>query len=78
MACDGRTDPARADISFVVNDPERGNVAMKFYDRISIEDVVLHFVERELFKQVGGNDPGDDLNQNFKDFLVRENYLEVL
>jgi hypothetical protein len=78
MACDGREDPARAEVAFVINDSERGNVKMQFYDRISIDDVTVHIIERELFRVVGGNPPGDDLNQKFKDFLIRENFLEVI
>ncbi len=78
MGCDGRLQPPRTEVSFVVNDPERGRVTMQFFDRISIDDVVLHLMERELFRLVGGGAPGDDVNPKFKDFLIRENFLEVI
>lgn len=78
MGCDGREQSPRTEVSFIVNDPERGKVTMQFFDRVSIDDVTLHLIERELFRLVGGGAPGDDINPNFKDFLIRENFLEVL
>lgn len=78
MSCDGREQDPRVDFSYVVNDPERGRVKFQVFDRISIDDVTLHLIERQLFQLAGGADPGDDVNQNFKDFLIRENYLEII
>ena len=78
MACqDGRLEPARAEVSITVADPVRGRVKLRFYDRVGIDDVVTHLIERELFRLSGGGDAGIDVNQNYKDFLIRENYLEV-
>jgi hypothetical protein len=37
----------------------------------------LHLVRRQLYLLAGGGDPGDDVNQTFKDFLIRENYLDI-
>lgn len=78
MACtDGRLAPQRIEISYNINDPERGTVRFEFVDRTFIDDLTIHLVRRELFRVVGGQDPGDDVNQNLKDFLVRDNFLEV-
>jgi hypothetical protein len=77
MACDGRTAPVRSEFSFNVNDVERGSVKFEFYDRISVDDLFLHLVRRQLYLLAGGGDPGDDVNQTFKDFLIRENYLDI-
>lgn len=78
MACDGREQPPRAEVSYVINDPERGRVRFQVFDRISVDDVTLHLVERQLFRIVGGGDPGDEVNRAYKDFLIRENYLEII
>lgn len=78
MSCDGRLQDPRFELEYTVNDSERGRVKIQVYDRISIDEVVMHLIERELFLQVGGPDPGTDVNQNFKDFLIRENYLEII
>lgn len=78
MACDGRLVEPRTEISFVINDSERGRVKFQVYDRISVDDVTMHLIERRLFQLAGGGDAGDDVNRNFKDFLVRENYLEII
>lgn len=78
MACtDGRLAPPRTRIAYNVNDPVRGTVTFEFYDRINIDDITLHMIRRELYRLAGGSDPGDDVNQISKDFLIRDNFLEV-
>ena len=61
----------RQDINFKIDDYKRGNMRVRVIDRITPDDVVLHLMEREFFKLKGGKDPGDELNVEFKDFLVR-------
>ena len=68
--------PARSASGFMVNDEKRGKVRFKFMDRINVDDVILHLMEREVFRLVGGDDPGEDVNSTFKDFLVREKSLK--
>lgn len=68
--------PARSASGFMVLDEKRGKIRFKFMDRINVDDVILHLIERELFRLVGGNDPGEDLNPSFKDFLIREKSLK--
>lgn len=78
MSCDGPSRDPRFELEYVINDSERGRVKIQVYDRIGMDDLVLHLIERNLYRLVGGADPGDDINPAFKDFLVRENYLEII
>lgn len=78
MACtDGRKAPPRSEIAYNINDTNRGSVRFEFYDRVGVDDLTMHLIRRELVRVVGGTDPGDDVNQGLKDFLVRQNYLEI-
>lgn len=65
---------ARRQREFQVEDINRGKVNFRVIDRITPDDVVIHLIERELYKVAGGADPGDELNQEFIDFLVLERY----
>lgn len=61
---------ARLEQDFVVNDKKRGRVRFRVIDRLSPDDVVVHLVERELYRLAGGGDPGDDVNQEFQKFII--------
>lgn len=76
-SCDGRTQTGRAEVAFTVHDRERGRVTFRFIERPGIDDATLHIIEKELFQLAGGVDGGDDVDPSLKDFLIRENYLEV-
>lgn len=78
MSCtDGRLAPARSEIKYTVMDGVRGNVRFEIYDRACIDDLTIHLIRRELYRLAGGADPGNDVNQGLKDFLIRDNYLEI-
>ena len=59
---------------FQVEDINRGKVNFRVIDHILPEDIMVHLIEREAYKVVGGNDPGDELNTEFLDFLVIERF----
>lgn len=62
---------SRADVNFTMDDFKRGRVRFRVIDRITPDDVILHLMEREVFLLKGGDPPGDEVNIEFKDFLVR-------
>lgn len=65
---------ARVQREFQVEDINRGKVNFRVIDRITPDDIISHLIEREIYKVAGGNDPGDELNREFIDFLVLERY----
>jgi hypothetical protein len=68
-------DPPRQEFTTDLKDRKHGKVRIRVIDRISVDDVTLHLIRRELYRLSGGADPGDDVNPQFIDFLVREGYL---
>ena len=66
----------RRESEFTIADPINGRATFRIYDRISIDDVVLHMTRRELFRRAGGRDPGDDIPRDVKDFLLLEYYIQ--
>ena len=62
---------SRADINFTMEDFKRGRVRFRIIDRITPDDLILHLMEREVYVLKGGDSPGDEVNVEFKDFLVR-------
>lgn len=66
----------RQEVEFEMRDQLHGRVNVRIIDRVNIDDVVVHFMHRELFRLVGGDDPDVDVNQTTKDFLIRENFLQ--
>ena len=53
---------------------EDGRVVLKLFDRINVDDVFLHLVNRELFRIITGTDESPDVNSLFKDFLLKERF----
>jgi hypothetical protein len=66
--------PARSDVEFTLTTVEKGKVTMRLVDRINVDDVYLHLVHREIYRLVSGDDPGNEVNQLFKDFLLKERF----
>jgi hypothetical protein len=66
----------RTESRYTIADLKKGKVNVFIADRISADDVVMHLVERELYRLAGGEDPGTDVNPGFIDFLVRERFIE--
>lgn len=62
---------ARQDLSFSMEDVNLGRVKFRVVDRITPDDVVVHMLEREFFRLAGGKAPGDEVDREFVDFLVR-------
>lgn len=64
----------RQEVELKFNVKDRGSVTLKMYDRITVDDVFKHLVERHVFRLITGNDPGDDVNPLFKDALLKERF----
>ena len=65
---------ARYETQFTVTTTEQGKIVLKVLDRINVDDVFVHLVNRELYRLVTGNDTGSDVPRNFKDVLVKTKY----
>jgi len=65
---------ARNEFTYNITTEEFGKVKVRMIDRISVDDVYLHLVKRELYRLAGGNDAGVDVSREFKDFLIRAGY----
>lgn len=64
----------RFESEFTLTTVDRGRIRLKFFDRITVDDVFLHLVNREVYRVLTGEDPGDDVDQNIKDFLIKEGF----
>jgi hypothetical protein len=67
-------DPSRQELEFTLTTVEKGKITVKMYDRINVDDVFLHLVNKEIFRIVTGESSSDEVNQLFKDFLLKENF----
>lgn len=61
----------RGFVNFKMEDYKRGRMRFRVIDRITPDDLMVHLIEREFFKIKGGDNPGDEINVEFKDFLVQ-------
>ena len=64
----------RQSFEFNLTTVERGKIRLKLYDRIGIDDVTSHLINRELFRIITGEDSGDEVNQFYKDYLLKERF----
>lgn len=53
---------------------ERGRITMKLIDRINVDDVFLHLVNREIYRLATGVDAGSEVEPLFKEFLLKERF----
>ena len=60
------------DITITSN--ERGRITMKLIDRINVDDVFLHLVNREIYRLATGKDTGSEVEPLFKEFLLTERF----
>lgn len=74
MAIEDEESPPRQEFEFSLRTTERGQIRFRLLDRINVDDVFLHLVDRELFRLRTGEDPGIDVDQRFKDFLLKERF----
>ena len=64
----------RFDQQFTITSTQRGKVRLRMVDRITIDDVYVHMVNRELFRLVTGEDNELVVPQTFKDALLKSRY----
>ena len=69
------TDPApRQEFEFSLTTVEKGKITVTMLDRITVDDLYLHLVHREIYRLATQDDPGDEVNPLFKDFLLKERF----
>lgn len=49
-----------------------GKIRIKVFDRITVDDIGLHLTNQRIFEVISGQDPGYDVAESAKDFLVKE------
>ena len=64
----------RQSFEFSLTTADKGKLKVKLFDRITVDDVFIHLVNREIFRVTSGIDAGTDINQLFKDFLLKERF----
>lgn len=64
----------RQEFKFSLTTQDRGKINMKLFDRINVDDVFLHLVNREIFRLRTGIDAGVAVDPLFKDFLLKEKF----
>ena len=64
----------RFEQTFSITTTERGKVMIKVLDRINVDDVFVHLVNRQLFAIATGSDPGSDIPSNWIDTLIKTQY----
>jgi hypothetical protein len=67
-----RNVPTQQRVDFELTIQELGKVKVKVFDRITVDDVVLHLTNQRIYEVVSGRDPGYTVSENAKDFLVKE------
>ena len=65
---------SRFDQKITLTTSERGRVTVRMVDRINVDDVFLHMVNREIYRVATGIDPGSDVDPLFKEFLLKERF----
>jgi len=53
---------------------EKGKFSVRMVDRINVDDVFLHLVNREIYRLQSGVDIGVGVEPLFKDFLLKERF----
>jgi hypothetical protein len=64
----------RYDQKITLTTTERGRVTVRMVDRINVDDIVLHLVNREIYRVGTGTDPGAEVEPLFKEFLLKERF----
>lgn len=64
----------RYDQKMTLTTTERGRVTVRLVDRINVDDIFLHLLNRELYRIATGNDPGSEVEPLFKEFLLKERF----
>jgi len=66
--------PPRQEFEFSLTTTERGKITIKIFDRITVDDILLHLINQEIFMIVTRKEIETDVDQLFKDFLLKENF----
>jgi hypothetical protein len=66
--------PPRQDTEFTLTTVERGKIIVQIYDRITVDDVFLHLVNQETYRVLAKRDIEPEVNQLFKDYLLKERF----
>lgn len=69
------TDSERLDFQFSLTSTEKGKIRVRMLDRINVDDVFLHLVNRELYRLKVGKDVGSYVEAPFKEFLLQQRPL---
>ena len=64
----------RQSFEFTLTTVERGKIVVTMVDRITVDDVFLHLINREVYRILTSDDPGEDVNYLFRDFLLKERF----
>jgi len=68
------SDIARFDQKLTLTTSERGRVTVRMVDRINVDDVFSHLINREIYRISTGIDPGSEVEPLFKEFLLKERF----
>lgn len=69
-----RNVPTQQMIKFSLTTTESGKIDLKIFDRIIVDDVIVHLINQEVYRIITNKDPGTTIARSFKDFLVKERY----
>lgn len=64
----------RQEYEFTLVSTDQGKVTVTMVDRINVDDVFLQLVHGEVYRLITGEDPGADVNELFKGFLLKERF----
>ena len=64
----------RFEQKFSITSTTRGKMVVKMVDRINVDDVFLHLVNRETYRIITGTDSGSTVEPLFKEFLLKERF----
>jgi len=65
----------RTELEFSLTTEEFGKRNFKLVDKLMVEDLVVHLAKREMFRIITGIDEGVDVNREFKDALVLDDFI---
>lgn len=64
----------RQEYQFSITTTETGKSTMKMVDRLTVDDIFSNLVEREIFSLVTRQEVPFEVNDNFRDFLLKERF----
>lgn len=67
----------RQEFEFSISVQEEGRVYMRALDKINVDDIVLHLVRSEIHEVMTGDDLGNEVPREYKDFLIKERFSGV-